>query len=47
MAKSVQLEHCKEKHVENASADGTDRFDSLEGEIDGDICTGKRTAYNI
>lgn len=46
MAESMQVKHCKEKLGESGSAD-IGKVDLLEGEIDVDIYTGKRTGYSI
>lgn len=47
MAESIQVKHCEEKLGEHGSADVTGELDLLEGEIDGDIGTCKRTGYGI
>lgn len=41
------MKHCKEKLGENGDADDTGKLDLLEGEIDGDIYTCKRSGYSI
>lgn len=33
--------------LETSGANNTDGFDSLEWGVDGDMCTFKKTAYNI